>query len=219
MMQQPPPGYGSAFERSGALTSAIVAVAVAWAVIEWLEVLAAPSAIRTYQDVVADRTPASEVVTTYDLLRVPFAFVGIAAFVLTGIWLSRARRNADRIAPDQQRRSTVWVWLGWLVPVVSLWFPKQIVDDVWRSTVRDPGLPSTGWWWGSWIAAQVLNVAAAQAFTITGEPRAGFLEFLDLFELLAALATTIAVLQWIHVVRTVSQAQDALAGTAPPSPW
>jgi hypothetical protein len=122
MTQQPPPGDGSAFERSGALTPAIVAVV--WAVIEWLEVLAAPSAIRTYRDAGADRTPASEIVTAYDLLGVPFIFVGIAAFVLTGIWLARARRNTDRIAPDQ-----------------------------------------------------------------------------------------------IHVVRTVSQAQDALADAAPPSPW
>jgi Domain of unknown function (DUF4328) len=219
MMQEPPPNYGSAFERSGPLASPIVAVAVAVTVIEWLEALTAPSALRTYRDAIADRTPASEVVTTYDLLRVPLAFFWIAAFVLTSIWLARARRNADRIAPDQQRRSPVWVWLGWLVPVVSLWFPKQVVDDVWRSTVRDPGRPNTGWWWGSWIAAQVLNAVAAQAFTITGEPRAGLLELLDLVELLAALATTIAVLQWIRVVRTVSRAQDTLANTAPPSPW
>ncbi|MGH3924059.1 MAG: hypothetical protein ACRDTT_14530, partial [Pseudonocardiaceae bacterium] len=73
MTQQPPPGQhppphpesdplppppsgsgpsrdGSAFERSGALAPAIVTVAVAWTVIQWLWVLTAPSAIRTYRD-------------------------------------------------------------------------------------------------------------------------------------------------------------------------
>ncbi|MGH3942327.1 MAG: DUF4328 domain-containing protein [Pseudonocardiaceae bacterium] len=218
-MQQPPPGQGLAFERSGTLTSALVGVAVAWTVTQWLVVLAAPSAVQTYQDAIVNRTPISEISTTYDLLAIPLSLIGVAAFVLTGIWLTRARHNADRIAPDQQRRSPVWVWLGWVVPIVSLWFPKQVVDDVWRSTVRQPDRPDTGLWWGTWIAAQVLSALAAQAFGLTGEPRAEFLEFLVLFEGLAALLTTVAVLQWIRVVRIISRAQDELADTASRSPW
>ncbi|MGQ0776141.1 MAG: DUF4328 domain-containing protein [Pseudonocardiales bacterium] len=218
MTQQQPPGHGSAFERSGALASAIVAVAVVWTVIQWLVVLATPSAVRTYQEAIASRTPASEVFTTYDLLGIALFITGIAAFALTGLWLAAARRNADRIAPEQQRRSSVWVWLGWVVPIVSLWFPKQVVDDVWRSTVRDLAQPSTGWWWGTWISAQLLGGLAAQAFGFTGEPRAGFLEYLILVEGLTALLTTAAMLQWIRVVRTVSQAQDELAN-ATPSAW
>ncbi|MGH3916282.1 MAG: DUF4328 domain-containing protein [Pseudonocardiaceae bacterium] len=219
MIQQQPPAHGSAFERSGMLASAIVAVAVGWAVLHWLLVLAAPSAVRAYQDGLASRTPAAEVITTYDFLGVPVALVSIAAFILTGIWLGRARRNADRIAPEKQRRSAPWVWLGWLVPIVFFWFPKQVVDDVWRATVRDPGQPSTGWWWGSWIAAQLLGALATQSFMINGEPRPELLEYLVLFEGLTALATTLAALHWIRVVRIVSQAQDTLVDTVPPAPW
>lgn len=216
-MQQPPPGDGLAFERSGTLASWIVGVAVAWTVVQWLVALAAPSAVRTYQDAIASRTPTAEISTTYDLLAIPLSLIGVAAFVLTVIWLARARRNADRIAADQQRRSPVWVWLGWVVPIVSLWFPKQVVDDVWRSTVREPDRPSTGLWWGTWIAAQVLSALAAQAFGFAGEPRTEFLEFLVFFEGLTALLTTVAALQWIRVVRIVSRAQDELADAAPGS--
>jgi hypothetical protein len=50
------------------------------------------------------------------------------------LWLSRARENATLIAPDRVRRSAIWAWLGWWVPVVGLWFPKQIVDDSWQIT-------------------------------------------------------------------------------------
>lgn len=218
----PPPDFGpsrdgSGFERSGTLASAIVTVAVAWAVIQWLWVLTAPSAVQTYRNAFLSPTSAAWIFTTYDFLGVLFNLVSLAAFILTGIWLARARRNADRIAPLQQRRSCVWVWLGWLVPVVALWFPKQVVDDVWRSTVHDTGQPSTGWWWGSWIATQLLNSLTAQAFSITGTPREWILENLVFLETLAAIAATIAVLGWIRVVQTLSQAQDALAdGTPPP---
>jgi Domain of unknown function (DUF4328) len=75
-------------------------------------------------------------------------------------WLalaSRARENAVLIAPDRVRRSAVWAWLGWLVPIVSLWFPKQIVDDSWRITSSSAAAGQrgryrgTGMWWGLWI--------------------------------------------------------------------
>jgi hypothetical protein len=82
--------------------------------------------------------------------------VAIANFVLVGLWLGRAPRNADRIAPDQQSLSSVWVWLGRIVPIVNFWFPKQVIDDAWRSTVRNPEEPRTGSWWGALIAVEVL---------------------------------------------------------------
>ena len=64
------------------------------------------------------------------------------------------------IAPDQIRLSAVWAWLGWWVPVVSLWFPKLIVDDSWRitSSVAAAGprrryRDTTLWWVPSSILA------------------------------------------------------------------
>lgn len=212
----PPPGYGLAAERSGPLVPVIMTVAVIWAVIQWLMVSTAPSAVQAYQHAIASGTPADQIFTSYDFLGVPSALVGILAFVLTGIWLSQARRNADRIAPALQRRSKSWVWLGWWFPIVSFWFPKQIIDDVWRGTVRSPGEPDTGWWWGSWIAAQLLGSLSAQVFSFTGEPREAILDNLVIIELLTALATTAAMVGWIRVVRTISQAQDALANGGPP---
>lgn len=236
MTQQLPPGsehlppysggYGggedSTFERAGGLMSAVVAVAGAWTGIQWLRVITAPSAVQTYQpyqDSAIGRSPAAAILTGYDLAGLVSVFVSIGAFILTGIWLARARRNADRIAPAGQRHTRIWVWLGWVVPIVSFWFPKQVVDDVWRSTVQNPGQPNSGWWWGSWIAAQLIGAVASATFTITGEPNEYLLENLVLLELLTALATTISLVGWFRIVRTISEAQDALAGGAsPPAP-
>ena len=63
--------------------------------------------------------------------------LGVAAYVVTGLWLWRARGNAEFLAPDHphsHRRG--WVWGAWLVPVVLWWFPFQVVRDI-ATTTRD----------------------------------------------------------------------------------
>ena len=184
-----------AFECSGGLRTAVIVAAVAYTEILWLQAFVAAL---TASGMVAG-------VTTYNVLGMLLLPLLIVTYVVTGLWLQRARRNADRIAPNQQRLSRVWVWLGWIVPIVSFWFPRQLVDDVWRSTVRDPAEPETGWWWGTWLIALVpLNwlsvlLATGGASWVVGR-------------LLVAIAMTVAGVFWIDVVRTVSDAQDALAG-------
>jgi len=144
----------------------------------------------------------------YNVVVALSLLVGIATFVLVGRWLGLARRNADRIAPDQQRWSKGWVWLSWIVPIVSLWYPKQVVDDVWRSTVRDPVQPRTEWWWGTFIAAVALTWLSPIVI-----PSMGWV----VSWVLVAGMTTVAAAFWIRVVQTISQAQDTLAGEAAPS--
>ena len=86
-----------------------------------------------------------------------------ATWIVGSLWLSRARENAVLIAPDRVRRSAVWAWLGWWVPIVFLWFPKQIVDDSWRITSSSAAVGQRGryrdtsLWWGLWIAYTLLS--------------------------------------------------------------
>ena len=60
-----------------------------------------------------------------------------------------------------------WAIGAWFVPFLSLWRPKQIVNDVWRATAtpsgcgRPPVLLLA--WWLSWIAGLSLGRAAAGA--------------------------------------------------------
>ncbi|WP_433258043.1 DUF4328 domain-containing protein [Streptosporangium sp. CA-135522] len=94
------------------------------------------------------------------------------SYVLTGIifvtWLRRARSNAEAITPIPHRRDANRAVFGWIVPIVNLWFPKQVIDDIWvTSKPGDPSLnpphptPLHGarrsglvWaWWLSWLIA------------------------------------------------------------------
>jgi hypothetical protein len=60
--------------------------------------------------------------------------VQLLLVAITGIvfirWLYRARQNADALGGHFQRHSLGWASGSWFCPVVSLWFPYQIVTDV-----------------------------------------------------------------------------------------
>ncbi len=62
--------------------------------------------------------------------------VQLAAAVVTCLWLWQSRVLAEAVSPGRgHARSRVWVWLGWIVPVVAFWFPYQVVRDVRAATV------------------------------------------------------------------------------------
>ncbi|WP_157181532.1 DUF4328 domain-containing protein [Actinopolymorpha alba] len=93
-------------------------------------------------------------------------FLGCAITFI--VWLFRTRHNAEVLCAAQHRRARGWLIAGWIVPVVNLWFPKQVVDDIWSaSDPRTPavrrtfdGLARSGLvtaWWMSWIVWLFLN--------------------------------------------------------------
>jgi hypothetical protein len=74
--------------------------------------------------------------------------------ILFVVWFRRARINAER-SDYRQRRARGWAFWGWIIPVIDLWFPFQIMGDIWRA-----GLPASEWrktawlpalWWTCWL--------------------------------------------------------------------
>ncbi|GAT67202.1 hypothetical protein PS9374_02855 [Planomonospora sphaerica] len=58
----------------------------------------------------------------------------VVTAVLFVLWLLRACSNAEAMLPVPHRRHAAWAVFGWVVPIVHLWYPKQIVDDVWTTS-------------------------------------------------------------------------------------
>ncbi|MEV1203067.1 DUF4328 domain-containing protein [Microbispora rosea] len=90
-----------------------------------------------------------------------------ATAVMFLIWLFRARANAETLSPWPHRRARPWLIFGWFAPIVSFWFPKQIVDDIWTSS-RPGAIQETGslaaarrsglvwaWWLAWWVTSFV----------------------------------------------------------------
>ncbi|GLZ29486.1 hypothetical protein Lesp02_16760 [Lentzea sp. NBRC 105346] len=125
------------------------------------------TALRDYQDGNATIADLEQVDAVTALVTVPMLLLQLAAGVVFIVWLYRARINAERLTyATEHRRSRVWVWLGWFVPIVNFWFPKQIVDDVWRaSDPRQQTVPLqdrrraglTTVWWAAFLVTQWLD--------------------------------------------------------------
>lgn len=96
-----------------------------------------------------------------------FLSIPVAGLVFAG-WLFVATRNV-RWRGTPTRRGAGLSFGAWFIPVVNLWWPKQMVDDVWRGShpSRPLGAPLqcvrrsalTALWWMTWLAAPVIAVA------------------------------------------------------------
>jgi hypothetical protein len=210
------------FARTSGLGTAAIVLAVLLTITYWLAAALSPSADGAVEDAVASGGSATNLVTSYDVVNLLSLPIMIAAWVVTSLWLGRIRQNALVVAPQGQRRSAVWAWIGWIVPVVSWWFPKQILDDSITSTrtasgVSGPGgavtapggraLPSTTPYWAAWVVLNLLNNLEFR-ITFQAKPENAIIPAL---EVAIAVAATVALVLWIPIVQRLSAAQDALA--------
>ncbi|MFF4040957.1 DUF4328 domain-containing protein [Streptomyces sp. NPDC001816] len=71
-------------------------------------------------------------------------------------WMWRVRDNARALTGQAPKYAGIWVYLGWIVPVVNLWFPRGIVADAFRTTAPGRKLPvSVNVWWGLWLVGML----------------------------------------------------------------
>jgi hypothetical protein len=192
--------------RAGNLGTVITVFSVIWTVAEWLTTLWVTAGVASS----LTDSPSWAVVCLAFFLLEMLAMLG--AYVSTGIWTWRARRNADVVAPDRANRpAKAWVWLAWIVPFANFVFPQRVVEDVWRTAVHDREA-IVKWWGFSWIGlliASAFGNALGGGITST-EINGGYAAGLWI----SAAGATVALPFWIRVVRIISQAQDAIAGGA-----
>jgi hypothetical protein len=94
----------------------------------------------------------------------------LAFAVLFVVWFRRARINAERHG-YRQRRARGWTFWGWIIPIVSLWFPFQLMGDIWRAGLPAERRGRTAWlpalWWTCWL----LSPPSFEMGTRAGYPR------------------------------------------------
>ncbi|MCC3767759.1 DUF4328 domain-containing protein [Streptomyces sp. UNOC14_S4] len=94
----------------------------------------------------------------------------LAAAVAFLVWFHQVRTNAEVFRPGGHRMRRGWTVWGWFVPVVSLWFPKKIANDIWTASLpygpdgspRHAPRTVMNWWWGLWIATLVVGRVGGQ---------------------------------------------------------
>ncbi|MFI5531082.1 DUF4328 domain-containing protein [Kitasatospora sp. NPDC051853] len=146
----------------------------------------------------------------------------LAALVASGVvflcWFWRVRKNAEALAPHfPHRKRRAWAIWGWIVPIVSLWFPLQMTQDVLRagSPQQAPGRGEglIGGWWAAWIVSLMLG-RIDQKLYLDAETDEAYVTSFTVTPL-ADLADLVAAVLAILMVRRLTAAQEAAAARAP----
>jgi hypothetical protein len=117
------------------------------------------------------------------------------------VWFYRARKNADGRGQDQ-RYGPGWAIGAWVIPVANLWFPYQVMADIWRANLpaerRANRARLPGFWWGCWIAGDIFAlIALASARTAPGLHSVAYI--------LVALSVAAAAILLIVIVRAITR--------------
>ncbi len=137
------------------------------------------------------------------LLTIP---VLVAAWVISCVWLMKARRNTQILSPRlSHTRAAGWVWAGWIVPVVNFWFPFQVVRDIHdNSGLRYRG-QRVGWWWTAWLVSLLADRALTIA--INGQQTGDSAGTITVLAVVVIVSTMVALVFWGRILQDVVHAQ------------
>jgi hypothetical protein len=181
--------------------------------------------------------PASSFAVGVGVVQALWFLVSATLFLA---WFRRAYANLAPLGARRLRYGRWWAVGAWVLPVLSLFRPKQLLNDIWRASDPDlppdmgdrwrhrPVSPLLGWWWLTFLASVLVRSvtteavhAAASVMTLGLLPSQ-----LDRFQasadmqVLAELLTVLAGLLALRMVRrtTMRQEQRAarLAGSSGP---
>ena len=232
------PAYRSPRGPAGALRWLLYTVVA----LDALAVLASVVEYRFYSRY-SDAEPVDEdaelpVVLFSGLVAVAQFALYVAVIVLFIVWFHRAYSNLHALGAGYLRWGKGWAIGAWFVPILNLWRPKQIANDIWRgsdpnappeqgSAWRERDVPAVfQWWWGAFLVSQWIGNAAGRtvwtADTPTELARSAALHVVaNAIDILAALLA-------IAVVRRTTARQDERAArvdaatlggwTTPPPP-
>ena len=170
----------------------------------WIVALASIPSAQSYRDQLASGTAADQIVTAYDAMTVIIPITMISSWVITSLWLKKLHIAATATNPTAMRLKRPWVFWSWIVPVVSLWFPKNIIEDLLKSEGSDESKSLIGkdtlTWWLTWVGfALVNNIGIVSAFDAAD----GYVPIRPELELAGACLLTGAYLVWIRIVKTL----------------
>jgi hypothetical protein len=133
--------------------------------------------------------PDSESLDELTVLSVLVSLVAAVAFLN---WVWKVRINAELLGgPESQRHNQSTSLGGWICPGLNLWFPYQIMADIYRaSAVRGPVRARIiGWWWAAFLSSELIDDVAVRAVRGLGNAT------LDVSGTVLAMQTVAQVLQ------------------------
>lgn len=183
-------------ERRAKITVVLLCIAIAFHVLGFLCYLYSTtglSLLPSLADYYAAYWPVNELVL-YLLLTIYFI-----------LWFRRAYTNIRRQG-KQTRYAPGWAAGSWFVPVINLWYPYQIMREIWEYTFRaSRSAAIVGWWWALWLGGR-FGWTFSMRSSMDGFLNHGQQAWLDLF---VNLLQTGAALLLLLIVRRIAAAEHA----------
>ncbi len=166
-----------------------------------------------------------------DDLVASITWTRLAVLVVTGvvfvIWLYRARLNSETLCEAPHQRSRGWVVGSWICPIVNLWFPYQVVSDVWKASNPDTrrqletlatermgslrfvsGSAQLGLWWACWAASFVIDRVAAKVIYDEADPTKEMFRAVAIAETLVTVLIAVSGVLIIMAMRQITRWQS-----------
>jgi Domain of unknown function (DUF4328) len=122
----------------------------------------------------ADVTASDDRQAAISLLQLGVYILAAISFI---VGFHRAYKRTADLGADT-RYGAGWAIGAWFVPILSLWRPKQVANDIWRGSDPDaptgpetacgdrPVSPLLAVWWGAFL---VTNWAGVAVYNVRGE--------------------------------------------------
>jgi len=120
-------------------------------------------------------TGGGDIVGDYDAYGRWVGFEAVLLLIAAGVfiaWFFQAYKNMRRLGVQGMRYGNGWAIGSWFVPILSLFRPKQIANDIWRGSEGGADVhagwhsvavpPLVHWWWGLFLAQGLLLYASQQ---------------------------------------------------------
>jgi len=103
-------------------------------------------------------------------INVAHLIVIILSIVFFIMWFRRAYYNLHMLPWHNARYTEGWAAGSWFVPIINLWWPYQIMMDIWRGTqyalkerLGEPRSAAiVGWWWALHLITSFYNNISAR---------------------------------------------------------
>jgi hypothetical protein len=202
----------------------------AWLIVSLVSMLSSYWQLELLQRVEGGATVTQEEANGNDRRETLVGVVAIVVYIAIVVfflrWLHLARKNLDSLGAFGAKHSPGWAIGSWFIPILNLFRPYQITQEIYRGS--DPylrgsmtsgwqfGLGSTliGWWWFAWIVAGIADRVSSRASRATELDKLIFATRADMFGILMSM---IAAVLCISVIRQITDRQEqSAAGAALP---
>jgi hypothetical protein len=172
----------------------------------WIVALSSiPSALDYKRQLDAGVAP-KDIATLFSTLLILVTIASIVAWFAVVQWMRERYDQYETHGTGQMRLSRSWITWSWLLPIVSFWYPKKMIDDLLRASTSSQPVKSdkepirTQTWWATWITYTIMsNLATLQLALLPKDT----VPFQPNTQIAAACILTASYTVWERIIRQI----------------